>query len=603
MPPIQKYGLIWRDGTPDAKIELECFRIWHPTEKGGLPRWQHARNASKLIWPWIEENDWSKDRWKELCNIENYKTIGNMRILSISWAGCGAGGKTFDAAHFAFLFWLADPWNSIAMLCSTSKTMVGQRVWPVMQQLYYNEGLKLNDMPMPGGLCYMIDSQYRIQASKADKKHCIKCIAVAEGETQKAVEDIKGQHADRICIVIDEATATPTAIFHTFSNLQKGCSELVIIFCANPLSHIDNHGRVSEPSAGWNRVNRNTGKWKTKGVKEWQLPPGLCMHFPGRRSPNVIAGRTLFKYLYTWENHLLAIDERGEHDLGYWRNDEGFWAPEGVCNTVFNETMIQMYHARDKSMEFRHERTPIAGLDPAFTHDRCVLVFGVLGDLENGTYGVLITENIELKVDADSPETADLQIAKRIISECTQRGVKPTHFGMDYGGIGRGLWSHLCDLWSIEMIKVEFGGAASDRPASINDPRPAKEVYDRRVTELWYNAQEMMKGGQLKGLYDDAIIEFCSREYGDRKKKNDKLWVVPKEEMRDKLGFSPDNADAIVVLIEVARCLGATPWGKSLERSNDTLIDIARKSDRLHESDENEPLEYSEYYALRGKIK
>jgi ribulose-5-phosphate 4-epimerase/fuculose-1-phosphate aldolase len=110
----------------------------------------------------------------------------------------------------------------------------------------------------------------------------------------------------------------------------------------------------------------------------------------------------------------------------------------------------------------------------------------------------------------------------------------------------------------------------------------------------------MLKGGQLKGLFDQAVVEFCSREYTYTA--GNKLSVVKKEKMVEKLGFSPDNADSIAVLVEVARQHGAVAWGKSIDREVNVMEAVARKSDELYSDDDSEAI-VSEIYALQGRIK
>src|SRR6185295_11130525 len=104
--------------------------------------------------------------------------------------------------------------------------------------------------------------------------------------------------------------------------------------------------------------------------------------------------------------------------------------------------------------------------------------------------------------------------------------------------------------WSPEIIRVEWGGKASDLPSSTNDGRPSHELYDNRVTELWFKAREFLEAGQLKGLYVDAVKQFCSREYVTRGKK---YLLSTKDECKKKLGYSPDCGDSVAGLIEVAR--------------------------------------------------
>ena len=151
---------------------------------------------------------------------------------------------------------------------------------------------------------------------------------------------------------------------------------------------------------------------------------------------------------------------------------------------------------------------------------------------------------------------------------------------MDKTGTGRGVYAILVTEWG-PVLGVEFGGSPSDKPASSADPRPSSEVYDRKVTELWYSCQEFLLTQQLKGIYDEAAIEFCSREYTI---KNKKICLDTKEECKKKIGRSPDHADAISVLVELARTLGAVAG--TYQKQSDRWEVEAKKWDSMYDLDD-----------------
>ena len=114
---------------------------------------------------------------------------------------------------------------------------------------------------------------------------------------------------------------------------------------------------------------------------------------------------------------------------------------------------------------------------------------------------------------------------------------------------------------------MEFGGAASDLPVSSEDLRPAKEVYDRRVTELWFTAREYLQSGQLRGIDPWTAKEFCSREFEDERRK---LKLQTKRDMKAVYGMSPDIADCTVILTEVAKRSGIGVYIADHIREQDT---------------------------------
>jgi hypothetical protein len=190
-----------------------------------------------------------------------------------------------------------------------------------------------------------------------------------------------------------------------------------------------------------------------------------------------------------------------------------------------------------------------ASLDPAFTTDgdRCVLRFAKAGNLIDGKPALELTEKIEIKLVESVEYPLNYQIADRVILECRKRYVEPQDFCMDSTSAS-GLADIIAQRWSNAIIRVNFGGNATDTAISMEDPRPAKEVYKNRVTQLWMAVNRIVSGGRLRGLDSDTAKEFCSRQY---KLVGEKMVVETKKEMKLRTGgVSPDLADPAALLVD-----------------------------------------------------
>ena len=196
----------------------------------------------------------------------------------------------------------------------------------------------------------------------------------------------------------------------------------------------------------------------------------------------------------------------------------------------------------------------------------------------------------EIEIDASSTEPVHYQLANHIRKRCKERGCKPEDFGVDASGEGGGLADILAKEWSPKIVRVEFGGAPSDRPVSSEDLRPAREVYDRRVTELWFNAREYMQSGQLRGIDPWTAKEFCSREFDDERRK---LKIQTKRDMKAVYGMSPDIADCTVILTEVAKQTGINVFVGDHVREKDK--DVLAESSQLIYDDIGEEFDDLEY--------
>ena len=603
---IYDYGVKSYVGLPRWKIEL--FAFLHAPYEGSLSKFQHAKNAIGLLWPeMVSEkywNPWLERALKAFTNEDYLVTRHGVKIRVVVLTGCAAVGKTFSAGLYTTLWWLASPANSIAYFTSTSKDMVRKRIWPIIQK--FSKGGVVNsstgEVGEFGG--HMVNSKPALQMVKGDDKHSIAALAVASGETTAAVAKLSGQHEERILLVIDEGQATPEAIYATIANLRKGCLDLTIIIIENPMGRLTGSGRASEPENGWKSVGLEDLEWKTKGVQEWQLEPGICVRFDGRDSPNVAAAkeagvtgseedsdwRDPWPFIFTFGDWIAANHADRLNTLSYWSQDRGIQAPDGTLNTVMSEQLVERHDGYGE-FTFYSEKRMIAGLDPAFGGDKCILRFAEVGDVEGesgvgsfaGRKVVQLRERLEMRIDPGSDVEIEGQIAMQVQAACTKRGVKIEDFGLDATGTGRGVAYALSQNWGSGYHKVEFGGLPSDMSFSEEDTRSCKEIFDRKVTELWWMVREFTTSGQLKGLTVQDVKEFCSREY---RMVGKKYSVETKKDMKVKIGYSPDDADAVAVVLDVARVRGVSPMTrKAVRRDVEAQNDLVRKSGEIETVD------------------
>ena len=523
-----KYGLSFSVQLNEVELELYAFRINHNPNRGGLGAYRHFRKVCAILWPNLSWNPWLERAIKSLCENQ-----------WVSWAGCGASGKTFAAGLYSMVWFLAAPLQTSIILTSTTAKMIRKRAWPVIQELHRT---------CKGGFpAHLVDSKTTLQAVRGDDKHAIFAIAVLDGATSKAVANIQGIRSPRTMVIVDEATDTPDAAFEACSNLQKGTKEFKLLAIGNPHSKFDQHGRFSEPKEGWSSVSVDD--------EEWETERGMLLRFDGMKSPNLMEGKVNYPYLINRDQVDQAMKYEGADSPAFWKYTRGMWAPEGVCRTVLSEGMIEKYGAM-KSASFVNQSTPIAGLDPAFNGgDRCMLQLARYGDFDNGKMGVLLGKSFDIPISAQSKEPIHFQIAAKVRSICEENGVRPQHLSIDATGEGGGLCDILAKTWSPLIKRVEFGARASEKPVSPEDSRKSCEAYANMVTELWYSVRQWVINDQLKGMSMEAAVEFCSRMFDDEKR----LTVVERKPlMKARTGKSPDHADAVALVVEMARKLGGS---------------------------------------------
>ena len=88
---------------------------------------------------------------------------------------------------------------------------------------------------------------------------------------------------------------------------------------------------------------------------------------------------------------------------------------------------------------------------------------------------------------------------------------------------------------------------------SLTDKAPAHERYANRVSELWWTGKELIRNKQLFGVPRDMIREMTERLYTTEKGIGMRIRVEPKQDMKARIGKSPDISDAAFILLELCR--------------------------------------------------
>lgn len=487
--------------------------------------------------------------------------------------------KTYNVAGFAANWWMCDPDNSSVTFVSTSMKSLRLRGWAEIQRFHSDLGRSRYGN--------FVDSRMMWQAIKGEDKHSIRAKAVEEGPVPKVADDIKGVHTKRQMVVIDEATSVPKAIYEACVNLYSYPEEFVLVLIGNPpQSKLNQFSRFCEPAEGWLSIGLETQEWEAKPIADLGNMKPLVVRFDAEESPNITEGRVVSKHLPTLEKVKKAREAGGGQTPLYWSNFRGFWPPEGLSKTVFSDSMLIKNDGFGRFIFTGGEFHIIGAFDPAFGGgDRPALRFAKLGIVEGDKWGIQVYPPIILPIDAIKLKTIPVhyQLQQALERECASvnmEGIRfrcpPENLAIDATGEGGGLCDIVQREWSPKIIRIEFGGRASEDACNLEDSRPACDVYDNKSTEMHFRARDALNSGQLKGIDPDTATELCNREFYDDGKK-----IQLQSKSRDKsesrksyrtmFGVSPDLSDCCVMLLEVAGRKGfhLSPVGQTVVRYDD----------------------------------
>lgn len=559
---IEKYGLLWTPTTDALWLEMKMVQKggrWKNSagEMVGMGLEYHFKAAIKLAWPSVVFH-----KWTDLF-IEHFLTKRTVVVI-----GPASSGKTAMAAFCVMMDYYCFPDVTTVICCSTTRERLEDRVWGELKKRHKSATAAYNWLS--GNL---IESRQRIITDSKDEasegrdfRNGLVGVPCKKGESYVGLADFAGLKNQRVILLGDELSLLPRVFVDGISNLDKN-PKFLCIGLGNPKDTTDALGVLAEPAAhlgGW-----DGGIDQSPFTKSWETrrPQGVCIQLVGSDSPN-LDGK-LGIPLLTQEQIDRDVAFYGTDSLWYTMMNQGMMPRGQGSRRVLTRQMCEKFGARNEPNWLNSNRTRIAFLDAAYRGvggDRCVFGWLEYGDEmppEADLPAALATALVNQPAPADSrrkilhlqetmvvPITNDFkempedQIVAFVVAKCIELNIPPENFYFD-SGMRTSLVQAFGRLWSSTVNSIDCGGTPSERKVSYDIEVLAKDYYSKFITELWYTVRLVVEAGQFRGMTDDVMIEFSSREW--TMVSANKIEVEPKAKMKAKIGRSPDLADAVAV--------------------------------------------------------
>ena len=509
----------------------------------------HPSNKAKEFYFWrVADLLWNRDDLPEHMFLKHpwaeqiiRECIDN-KYLAVG--GAASSGKSHTLAGYGIITWLAKPRDTLVLMTSTTLREARKRIWgSVISLLSVIDGAPINIRDSIGSANYIDENGQTFDRAG------LSLIAAEKSRTREAIGKFIGLKQKHVLLIGDELGELSEAIQQAaLANLSKN-PRFEFKGLSNPASRFDSFGVWSTPKGGWESITPEVDdEWVTK----WG---GKYIRLDGERSPNVAAGYTVYPFLPTTEK--IAEDKAllGETSRAYMRMVRAVFFDSDEAEGIYGESEILKASAM-KRTEFVGPTTLLAGVDPAFTNggDRTILYTMRVGQFTDGQYGAQFEDYHHLNDDATNkavPRT--YQIVHQIRDMCKKLGIKPENVAVDSTGAGSPFCDVLAGEWSDQFLRVQFGGKASDRRVSMNSRLTGEELYTNRVSELWFVGKEFLRTQQLRGISDTLAKEMCVRRYEMVKSGTLRVKVETKAELKQRMGQSPDIADAAFITLDLAR--------------------------------------------------
>lgn len=487
--------------------------------------------------------------------------------------GASSMSKTYSAGAFMLLDYLRDPLYTTVKLAAVNEDHLRKNLFAHVVTLY-----RACVIPSPYDI-FIRDTDLWMGVKDAGNEFGISGIAFKQ--SQETSGQFKGYKAkpvrkvphpkfgvmSRLRVLGDEGQNWPNGPFKDFNSLiaSKSGSELIKIAVAfNPESTSQSVVQKAEPVDGWNieEIDR---------MYDWESREGwrVC-RLDAARSENVIQKKVIYIGLQTYEGFLSYLRAAGgDTSPNYFTFARGWPPMKGSVNTIIPPSWPQ--ESRGEAV-FIETPITIGAVDLAFMGlDSAQMVVGRWG-LASGwrdQFGKINTFYDRVNIKNERPrhvlqvdqmlamEKHDdtVKMAEEILGRCKMLGITPEHLALDKTSIGLGTWSHLRRIWG-DTLGISWNEKATAGKILADDQEGADKQCDGLMSEMWWAFRQWLNPTCRAILISQIIpqqpihTQLTSRRYKTGKKG---IRVEPKEEYKARNQHSPDEADALVMLVHLVR--------------------------------------------------
>lgn len=555
--------LAFDDVASEIELSLLVFRWARDPEQREWAFWEFARHV------WLKGevakqkdlfgyNPWSARQIADYCTHQ-FVAVG----------GSSNSSKSRTLAAFSIASWLCDPAETMVLLTSTSIRDSKRRVWKSVDELLtplIKAGLAPTKIRADGSAPYN-----RADGTIFDGAG-LSIIAGAVGKERDADSKLIGIKASpeiqyradgsvisrpRLIIGADELSELSPAILSGLRNLRS--QKPLFAGLSNPSSQRTPFGEFSEPEGGWDSVSLlEDSSWRTKAG-------GIYRRYDGTKSPNILAGETIYPFLPTEESVQEARDQYGENSIAFLRFIRAAFYDVGAGDGCYSFSELVQADAIGgaRKIEWIEGTTKrIAAMDPAETNagDATPLWLATVGIRKDGVPHIALDESPRY-LRSDDTNTAvprTYQIVRQAMEICTAEKITPDRFAVDDT---MGSWGDvLVAEWGSGIHQVNSNGRATNRPlqGGKSEAEAGLVNSDRfvdRVAEMWLAPRVLLRSKQISGLCDKAVEQITVRGFSfgrGARGSGIRMGVEPKKEYRKRVGGSPDEADTAFLLIDLA---------------------------------------------------
>jgi len=554
-----KLGLHLED---DPKKYLPVLQHWFHF----LVNSDHKEEAAKFLWTpaqFTPEPKFTSSLWKFFDETSHGLIMGSASV-----------SKSYSIGVRLLIEFLQDPeWTTIRVL-GPSEAHLSANLFSHLVSLH-----KTASIPLPG-----LVGDLFIGLDRRDQLSSIRGVVIPLGQVKKSgrLQGVKRRPRltphpifgvlSRLYLFIDEVENVPKSVWgdvdNILSNIQseEDTSGFKILGAYNPGNQADEVAKRAEPTFGWASFDIDS-HYRWKSTRNWDV-----IRLDATQCENVVQDKIIYPGLQTKAGlEQIARNSGGTGSAGFYTMGRGAYPPQGVELVVVPPGLLQKCRAE---FIFYDDPRPIGAVDLALEGgDTAVYALGRWGRVTGIKYQASLEHPQGHKVmfkdkagqnivrwglQADQvfalPKGDTVAMKNAIIETNRRAGVRGEYFACDRTGGGSGVADLIKYEWSPSIHDLNYSSASSKDKIMAEDTKTCNEEFERVNSEIWFCMRAWLEFGYLL-LSPSIDMSKLTQQLTGRKfrKIGGKTRVEPKSDFVNRGHESPDEADALTLLVHAAR--------------------------------------------------
>lgn len=471
---------------------------------------------------------------------------------------------------FAGIWHATDPKRREVLIINTTQKSQTKRTFKYVSDLY-----RYFPFLMPGVLggdknnpaLHMYETVYDKKTDK-DKFVLIPGAGIhtntlKKGSSAVATADLKGDHPPEYMIIGEETNHMKRTHLERVRANAITNRMYILAFVGNPaiediadttLGREDALYHFSTPMHGW-----NSHEWGERFVWETKFG-GRAYHFDSEASPRITSPKKFQVSLWLPDKEYIErkrMELGGAGSLLYKQQIRGIYDHSALPQNPISPELIKHSKAKTKALFTGQGRQRWAALDPSFGgNDEAFLKIAESGLCSDNNYRLDYlgeTTNFVFQKDPDNAENFSFQMLEWVREKLGVWGVPYGNFTMDANLIG----TSLGHIFSKFLSKSVLNARISGRPSAVHiGAKKAQDICANIKTEHMMGLQYMLLEDSIRGLDESCLDQLYDWPLDPSSGQDDKTKILGKTKFKKLFGYSPDRAECILWIADMARRRG-----------------------------------------------